>query len=744
MEPLRPDDPRELGGYRLLRRLGEGGMGVVFLAVSDDSAGADLAAVKAIRPEYAGDREFRKRFVGEADLARRVRGPYTARVLKADTDGPQPWLATEYVPGPSLNDAVRDSGPFPEDSLLALAAGLAEALSAIHAVGLIHRDLKPSNVLLSPRGPQVIDFGIARAAEATAFTRTGQTLGTPAYMSPEQATGADLGPRSDLFAFGGVLLFAATGRPPFGTGAPSALLYRVVNERPDLSGVPETLLPLVTACLAKDPDDRPDLGSVAADLTGTVLPEGEDGEATVWLPEAVATRIQSTLVAVTRIAPTQALTKVDGLVGADPAAPLPTPDPDGARSSEPRAVAVAKPAEGPADRTDHRSTSVMGWGAAIAGVTLVIALAVALDSSEGAAPQAGADRSGLETGQNTAPPSSSPAATEAPSSARDWTVRDTSFLGGSDRFAVLSTAGVDVFEADRPDAAERLSDPNEGYVFSYSELASTPDGSTLAVQAVKSSRGGVASVHVWDLDESERHVVELPDGIGDSASSALSPDGETLFLGYGSEVSAYRIRTGEELYRLPTPQDERGREGFFAGLGTSADGELLIAVLDTGLATWDAASGEVHASYPEFRESPAEITDPVAFGDGLVATPAGDSVLLWDIFSDDDPTELRLRLADNDTYMPIRDVSLGAEGNRIVAVGSDTDREQSFLNVWDTEGEVLVEEHSVSDYSSVSVSPTDDRVLVAFHPLTGGEGREELRFVDADLETVQDFPVPGR
>lgn len=302
MEPLRPDDPRELGRYRLLRRVGEGGMGVVYLATSADGAGADLAAVKAVRPEYAGDREFRSRFTVEADLARRVRGPYTARVLDADTEGPRPWLATEYVPGPALQDAVRDTGPFPEDSLLALASGLARALSAIHEGGLVHRDLKPSNVLLSTRGPQVIDFGIARAADATALTHTGQALGTPAYMSPEQATGSGLHGASDLFSFGGVLVFAATGRAPFGSGEPAALLYRVVNEEPDLSGLPERLSPLVYACLDKAPEGRPELDAVVAELPGTALPSGDD-DRTEWLPAAVDATVHHTLVAATRFLP---------------------------------------------------------------------------------------------------------------------------------------------------------------------------------------------------------------------------------------------------------------------------------------------------------------------------------------------------------------------------------------------------------------------------------------------------------
>ncbi|WP_051065323.1 WD40 repeat domain-containing serine/threonine protein kinase [Nocardiopsis potens] len=321
MYELRPDAPRELGGYTLLRRIGAGGMGVVYLGVP--AGGGEPAAVKAVRPEYAEDTEFRARFAGEAELARRVRGPYTARVLGADTEGPTPWLATEYVPGPGLDRAVRDGGPFPEDSLRVLAAGLAEALSAIHSVGLVHRDLKPSNVLLSPRGPQVIDFGISRAVDATSFTRTGQTLGTPGYMSPEQATGADLDHRGDVFSYGGVLVFAATGRQPFGTGDPAALLYRVVNEEPDLSGVPDGLRGLVASCLAKDPADRPGLDAVLAGLGAAPLPGSDEEAATAWLPDAVATQVIRTAATLVELAPTLAQTTL-ARTAALPAEPAPT------------------------------------------------------------------------------------------------------------------------------------------------------------------------------------------------------------------------------------------------------------------------------------------------------------------------------------------------------------------------------------------------------------------------------------
>ena len=218
---LQPDDPQSIGPYRLVGQLGQGGMGRVFLGVSP---GGRPVAVKAIRAELAANPEFRARFGREVAAARRVSGVFTAQVVDADVDGPVAWMATAYVPGPSLAEAVDTHGPLPEASLLALAAGLAESLNAIHAVGVVHRDLKPSNVLLAEDGPRVIDFGISRATESTMLTQAGLVVGSPGFMSPEQAMGSDVGPSSDIFNLGAVLAFAATGEGPFGTGTTAALL----------------------------------------------------------------------------------------------------------------------------------------------------------------------------------------------------------------------------------------------------------------------------------------------------------------------------------------------------------------------------------------------------------------------------------------------------------------------------------------------------------------------------------------
>jgi eukaryotic-like serine/threonine-protein kinase len=273
-QELRAADPPQIGPYRLLGRLGAGGMGQVYLGRSADGC---LAAVKVIRPDLAAERGFRARFAREVAAARAVSGRFTALVLDADTDGPVPWLATAYVAGPSLADAIDAHGPLPTASVLTLAAGLAEGLAAIHAAGMVHRDVKPSNVLLAADGPRLIDFGISRAAGASALTQTGMVIGSPGFMSPEQAEGGVVGPASDVFSLGAVLAFAAAGEGPFGAGSTPALVYRVVHSEPDVTRLPGPIRPLVERCLAKDPARRPAPAELLAGLGGR-----RRGD---WLPE---------------------------------------------------------------------------------------------------------------------------------------------------------------------------------------------------------------------------------------------------------------------------------------------------------------------------------------------------------------------------------------------------------------------------------------------------------------------------
>ena len=261
---LQPSDPRLIGPYQLVGRLGAGGMGRVFLGMS---AVGRPVAVKIIHAGLAADPEFRTRFSIEVAAARKVSGLLTALVVDADVDAPVPWLATAYVGGPSLSEAVRTRGPLSVASLLALAAGLARSLTAIHAAGVVHGDLKPSNVLLAPDGPRVIDFGISQAAEVAPLARAGLVVGTPSFMSPEQAAGEEVGPLSDVFSLGAVFAFAATGRKPFGAGQPATVLERVVREAADLEGAPAEVRPLIEQCLAKDPLRRPTAAELLARVT---------------------------------------------------------------------------------------------------------------------------------------------------------------------------------------------------------------------------------------------------------------------------------------------------------------------------------------------------------------------------------------------------------------------------------------------------------------------------------------------
>ncbi len=275
MDDLRPEDPQRIGPYLLERRLGSGGMGHVYLG---RSPGGQRVAIKVIRAELAGDAEFRARFAREVTAARKVSGIYTADVVDADLHGPVPWLATSYVAGPSLAEEVAGRGPLSAASVLALAAGLAEGLDAIHSSGVVHSDLKPPNVLLAEDGPRLIDFGISRSAEMSPLTRTGMVIGSPGFMSPEQALGHEAGPPSDIFSLGAVLAFAATGRGPFGNGPNEALLDRVVRGRPDTGELPGEIRPLIERCLAKDPLLRPTAAQLLAELSAA-QPVAQHGSA---------------------------------------------------------------------------------------------------------------------------------------------------------------------------------------------------------------------------------------------------------------------------------------------------------------------------------------------------------------------------------------------------------------------------------------------------------------------------------
>ncbi|MFD5619388.1 serine/threonine-protein kinase [Streptomyces yangpuensis] len=418
---LAADDPYEIGGYRLHARLGSGGMGVVYLAYTP---GGRPIALKAVRREFAADPEFRERFAREVASARRIHGLFTAQVVDSGVEDRTPWLATAYVPGPSLHEVVRRHGPLPARTVLLLVAGIAEALQAIHRAGVVHRDLKPANVLLAGDGPRVIDFGIARAADAAALTGTGLRIGTAAFMAPEQALGHRVTPATDVFALGALAGYVAGGVPPFGNGPESGALYRVVHEYPDLTRVPPDLHDLISWCLAKRPEDRPTtdelIASVHAHREVGPRPEFTDG----WLPGPVRdevggrpdagpsapphVRAAALHVHATRAAPVGAAAGVHAPTVAEAAGPA------GAQGA-PQVPARAVPADPPAPaRGPGRRAAGAGLGrlpavaAAVAATLLACAAAVYyLDGPDGG--EAGPD------GSSAAP--SGPPAASAPAPA---------------------------------------------------------------------------------------------------------------------------------------------------------------------------------------------------------------------------------------------------------------------------------------------------------------------------------------
>ncbi|MGW0713046.1 protein kinase domain-containing protein [Streptomyces sp. NPDC002643] len=298
--PLHTDDPKSVGGYKLLDRLGAGGMGVVYRARA--RSGREVA-VKVAHAHYATDSVFRARFRQEIEAVRKVSGAFTAAVVDADPEAPRPWMATQYVPGRSLSERIHDGGPLQDTELRTLALGLVEALRDIHRVGVVHRDLKPANVLMAEDGPRVIDFGISRATGNHTLTETGQMIGTPPFMSPEQFTDArTVGPASDVFSLGALLVYSVTGRGPFDTDSPYLTAFRVVHEAPVLDGVDQPLRAILERCLTKEAADRPGLDELAKDFADT-LPEPDAMEAPSGTLSPYGTR------------------SVEETHGADPAAP---------------------------------------------------------------------------------------------------------------------------------------------------------------------------------------------------------------------------------------------------------------------------------------------------------------------------------------------------------------------------------------------------------------------------------------
>ncbi|MEU7137183.1 serine/threonine-protein kinase [Streptomyces sp. NPDC046261] len=360
MQALSVEDPQVIGAYRLLGRLGAGGMGRVYLG---RSAGGRTVAVKVVHPHFALDEQFRARFRREVESARRVGGAWTAPVLDADPDAAVPWVATGYVAGPSLTQAVAEVGPLPPHTVRALGAGLAEALAAVHGLGLVHRDVKPSNVLLALDGPRLIDFGIARAVEGTAsLTSTGVSIGSPGYMAPEQILGRTVTGAADVFSLGAVLAYAATGEPPFPGDSSAVLLYKVVHEDPVLGpALTGALRELVAACLAKAPEARPAPAEVAHRLAAAGGASALLGQG--WLPGSLVERVSR-----------QAVELLDLEAAVAPPQDAPGPPPAGAPLRQGHDPARL-PTETAPDGKRIGLSATAGTGKRRIGCTLVLSIA---------------------------------------------------------------------------------------------------------------------------------------------------------------------------------------------------------------------------------------------------------------------------------------------------------------------------------------------------------------------------------
>ena len=625
MKPLQPSDPAHIGPHRVLARLGAGGMGAVYLARTPEGR---LAAVKVTHQELAQDERFRARFSRETRTAQMVRGPFTPRVLSVGTEGETPWMATEYVPGPTLGEAVAADGPLPEGSLRVLTLGLARALQAVHTAGLMHRDLKPGNVLLSPRGPQVIDFGIARAVEGTVLTKTGEAFGTPAYTAPETVLGREQSPASDVFALAGIVVFAASGRPPFGRKPSAQVLRRIVDAEPALEGVPEgTLRDLVTRCLAKEPADRPSADEIVRILSAEPLPSAEHG----WLPSTVNEEI-------------------------------------GAHERELQQV-VRGADTGHVLLPGSRNRTWLVAGAAATAVVLMSVAAVVIprpweSTDEGGTDGAAAEEEGGAQDEPAFPDSVYGMSftpdgdglyvhTEDEVTLWDWRegeLLDTPFettaeselysfaLADTGHMATVGEEGARVWDENHNEVASFTAD-DHGETDFYDGLSFSADGSLLAFRSVR-PEGDMTSM-IWDWEEDS--LVWEEDGA--TLNTEISPDGNYIFMEDPMDVPrlwVVEVESGDRIAEFPEDEpvyDEEemppGHDGLFSPV------EPYLAIAD--------GHSETTFIYDLEEEEVVQEMDSPGVNNGMVFTPDGSTLIagrsegldvsggfMWDVSSGED------------------------------------------------------------------------------------------------------------
>ncbi|NDU72844.1 protein kinase [Actinomadura sp. DSM 109109] len=672
MEPLAANDPRQVGPFQILGRLGRGTVGEVFLG---RSPGGRPVAVKVVLPGPAGDATFRRRFRAEVDAARRVQGLHTAPVVDAGLDEPRPWLATAYVPGPSLEEAVSAHGPLPAMTVDALRAGLAEGLSAVHRAGLVHGDVKPGNVLLASAGPHIVDFGIARAIEESG-TFTSVRMGDPGFSAPEQIRGAEPGPAADVFSLGCVLAYAATGRHPFGQGTAAEVVHRMAHGEPDLAGVPEPLAGTIRACLAKDPSHRP----APADLLRPAPAPAP------WLPPAVAAmagqrerplaagggprlsrrRALLAAAAAATVVVVAAATAVVLSSGSDdgPAAAVGGGTKNGARL-DPVATIETGTAE------SLRDVAYSPDGAYLAGVfkeglrvwdaktrSQVTTLAV----DKGSLPKSVAlsgngliamgytvpmqmTSSGLETGHG---------------GAKVWDLR-----------SGRTVAELTFKSSERTD------------LFIMDGLAFSPDGRYLA--GTGSGGGeGAGKAALWDVEAGKLlHTFVMGDSqAGRTAAAhsvAFSPDGKTLAAGYGDGNLGGGVALFDVASRSPGGTLPAGKADAFGvgGLGFTPDGATLTGAFG-GVGVWDVAAKKTTATLADADsgfQSMALSPDGTTLAAGRGARVGGGGVTLWDV-----PSRRKL-LSVSMGRNGVGGVAIARDG-RTLATATDDARMRDVIKIW--------------------------------------------------------------
>ncbi|MFD7057842.1 PQQ-binding-like beta-propeller repeat protein [Streptomyces sp. NPDC059906] len=659
VDQLTQHDPRRIGPFEVLGRLGAGGMGLVYLA---RSASGRRVAIKTVRTELAEDQLFRVRFTREVEAARAVSGFYTAAVVDADPRAAVPWLATAYVPAPSLEEIVNECGPMPAQAVRWLAAGVAEALQSIHGAGLVHRDLKPSNVLVVEDGPRVIDFGIASGVSNTRLTMTNVAVGTPAYMSPEQAkdsrsvTGA-----SDVFSLGSMLVFAATGHPPFHGANPVETVFMLLREGPDLEGLPDELRPLIESCMQMEATGRPNPADLQAQLAPHLFGSGSDdsGTASAWLPERAVGLIEGRRNGRPAVKPaTTAGGRGHGPSGARapvPAPPLPPPPAHDPVVPAPPAHVPAVPAPAvpaPVGAPDGGPVRLPGAAVPIGPgprVADMRAAAVAAPPPESAlAASWSRPRPGVNGADPAVPAPSSVAAPSpeaSPAGWRPWRFRMSNDVWGTPRVAedLVYVTSFEVHALDVATGRRRFKTRDVAWSMAVADgRIHASDGPTLFaldaregadlwrvqtdawVYSLQADRGTVLTatrgggVQAWEASAGQKlwEVTGAQTDFESPEAGAALHDG-TAYVWQDARLRALDARTGDERWSYPIG-DAASCGGVPVRLTQAPDGYVYVAA-GTRVLALEVASGHVRWHF----EAPAVFLAPPTFVPGPAVTGGG-------------------------------------------------------------------------------------------------------------------------